>query len=91
MQHIENYEIKCYARLVGMMDNGNTKVVDPEYVTPPEVFWEQDRLGQLDRASLIEEINFIHEKVVEFASHIADEATEHLTNQQKQIESENDQ
>tara|TARA_R100000278_G_scaffold44873_1_gene39051 strand:- start:344 stop:613 length:270 start_codon:yes stop_codon:yes gene_type:complete len=84
----DNYEIKCYARLVGMMDNGNTKVVDPEYVTPPEVFWEQDRLGQLDRASLIEEINFITEKVVEFANHIANEAVDQLTGQQKQIECE---
>ena len=86
----ENYEIKCYARLVGMMDNGSTKIVDHSEVVPPEVFWEQDRLGQLDRASLIEEINFMAEMVVEFASDIADEAIEHLTNQQKQIEAEND-
>tara|TARA_R100001440_G_C2467554_1_gene111054 strand:- start:243 stop:512 length:270 start_codon:yes stop_codon:yes gene_type:complete len=87
----DNYEIKCYARLVGMMDNGSTKIVDHSEVVPPEVFWEQDRLGQLDRASLIEEINFMAEMVVEFASDIADEAVDQLTCQQKQIEAENDQ
>lgn len=91
MQHIENYQIKCYERLVGMMNNGSTKIVDHSEVVPPEVFWEQDRLGQLDRASLIEEINSITEMVVEFATDIADEAVDQLTCQQKQIESEDDQ
>lgn len=81
-----NYEINCYHRLVGMMKN---EIVDFSEVVPPEVFWEQDRLGQLDRASLIEEINSITDMVVKFATDIADEAIEHLTNQQKQIEKEN--
>jgi len=75
---MSNNQIEAYDRLVGMMSQGNSKWVDKSEVVPPDVFREQDEKGQLDKESLAQEIGFIAEMIVEFASDIADEAVEGL-------------
>lgn len=73
--------VKAYDRLVEMMNTMSTKIVDHSEVVPPDVYWEQDKQGRLDKESLAEEINTIAEMIIEFASDIADEALEKLTSE----------